>query len=156
MTKILGKLTVVLFAAMCGSFTALGEVSKDGKLSGEWQSEPVRLVRGDMEEVYVFNVRLAGGERSGVMDIDYFSTRAPERRRLIRQDIVLETDRANDQTIMVGANPRLISGPEIIGVYEPDSLYCDSAGRASDTQLACTWGSPAHGNAPVVTLSRKE
>ena len=156
MTKVLGKLTVVLFAAMCGSFVALGEISNDSKLAGDWQSQPVRLVRGDMEEVYVFNIRLAGDERNGVMDIDYFSRQAPDRRRLIRQDIVLETDRANDQTIMAGAKPRLISGPEIIGVYEPDSLYCATADRASDTQLACSWGSPAHGNAPVVNLSRKE
>lgn len=122
-------------------------------LVGQWQSAPVRLVRGDIDETYVFHVRLAG-EQGHVMDIEYASTHAPADRRLIRQDVTLEADASSGRTIIVGANPRLVSGPAIIGVYEPDSLYCDTANRASADHLSCTWGSDAHGNAPEVELSR--
>lgn len=142
-------------AIICSSSVALSAQSDIASLAGDWRSKPVRLVRGDLEEIYVFSVRLNAADQNGAMDIEYFSSNTPDRKRHIRQDIRLETGTANGQFILVGANPRLVFGPEIIGVYEPDSLYCDTAKRRSPDNLSCTWGSPAHGNAPVVELVRQ-
>lgn len=156
MGKSIGLLAAgAIVAIICGSSVALSEQSDATRLTGDWRSEPVRLVRGDLEEVYVFSVRLNAAGQNSVMDIEYFSLTTPDRKRLIRQDIRLEAGAANGQSILEGANPRLVSGPEIIGVYEPDSLYCDTAKRRSPDNLSCTWGSPAHGNAPVVELVRQ-
>lgn len=140
------NLAAILLVSACAK-----ETPHPVELSGVWKSEPVTLDRGDFVEAYNFTVTLE--DSAGVMDIDYFPTMEPENERIIRQD--LEVDIGADGIVLTGSNPRLVRGPAIEGVYEPDALYCDLPAPDTSDALRCGWGSAAHGEAPQVLLARQ-
>ncbi len=115
--------------------------------SGIWESTPVRLVRGDIDETYRFHLDFA----VPMMDIVYHTTDTTVDARTIRQDLSITHNEG--RLVLTGSLPRLVSGPAIIGTYAPDVLYCTPLTTGDDT-LACAWGSDAHGEPPAVTLHR--
>lgn len=134
--------------------TAADAADPKGDLAGMWESNPVRLVRPGLDETFIFRLSLGMDGLGRIMDIDYFTTSDPADKRRIRQDVTIVMDAPTGLTVLQGANPRLVTGPAIIGVYEPDSLYCDVPKAEVVRTIRCTWGSPGHGDAPVVVLTR--
>ncbi len=121
-------------------------------LAGNWQSEPVKLIRGDLDETYVFHLVLSQDQQTNVMDIMYGITDDTTDQRTIRQDLSIQMDSA--QLVLAGTNPTLIDGPTIVGEYAPDILYCDLSAQTAEDTLICDWGSDAHGEPPIVKLQR--
>ncbi|MBX2821216.1 MAG: hypothetical protein KTR29_16090 [Rhodothermaceae bacterium] len=112
--------------------------------STTWQSDPVRFVRGDIDETYRF---FLDGDLER-MDIVYHSTGSTEDERTVRQALDVSFDEERGKLVLTGESPQLVSGPEFVGVYGADVLYCNPSKDA----LECLWGSDAHGEAPVVIL----
>ncbi len=125
-------------------------------IGGTWQSEPVRLVRPGLDETFIFFLNVDEGGADQVLDIDYFSTASPADRRRIRQDVSVRTDDATGMVVFQGANPRLISGPAIEGVYAPDALCYEMPKAEGAEVLSCSWGSSGHEDAPAVKLFRSK
>ncbi len=115
--------------------------------AGTWHSDPVHFVRGNIDETYRF--QLSAGNQH--MDIIYHTTGSQSDERTVRQSLRATIDESSGKLVLTGAVPTLISGPEFIGEYAPDVLYCDPI-SASTKKLQCLWGSDAHGDAPVVVL----
>lgn len=115
--------------------------------AGTWQSDPVRFVRGDIDETYTFEVR-AG---DNIMQVVYASTGDDADKRTITQTLTASIDETTNKLVLAGASPELASGPPLVGRYGADVLYCDLAPDEAVT-LECLWGSDAHGDAPVVIL----
>ena len=97
--------------------------------SGEWQSDPVRFVRGEIDETYRFYFE----ENSQWMDVVYHSTGSEGDERTIRQSLTVSVDEETGKLVLTGAEPQLISGPDIVGAYRADVLYCDQTNEATDT-----------------------
>ena len=112
----------------------------------------MKLIRGDLDETYVFQLDLSKDQQTNVMDIIYGITDDTTDQRTIRQDLSIQMD--TTQLVLAGANPMLIDGPTIVGEYAPDILYCDLTEPTGDDTLICDWGSDAHGEPPVVKLQR--
>ncbi len=131
--------------------TACGVTKKSTRdtiaFTGTWQSDPVRFVRGNIDETYRFYLS-AGDQR---MDVVYHSTGSREDERTVRQALTVSIDDSSGKLVLAGAMPQLISGPGFVGEYAPDVLYCDQNKASTDT-LQCLWGSDAHGEVPVVVL----
>jgi hypothetical protein len=152
------RATLVFALAAAGvSCAGSPEGGRTNWLDGRWQSQEVRLVRGDLEEIYRFDIALHTGDSTavtGVMDIRYSVAATPHMQRIIRQDLRVAFDSAAGQVILSGHNPRVVEGPAVVGVYEADVLYCAEPGEERPALLECHWGSPAQENTPAVTLRR--
>lgn len=144
----LGAVLCVVALSACADGAQLREMA----FSGTWESESVILERGDFTETYQFIVTIEEGASEGILDITYTVTGAPDSERTLRQDI--SVTREDGRIVLTGSDPRLVAGPEIVGVYEPDVLYCGVPPDGFDS-LECGWGSDAHGRAPRVRLARR-
>ena len=121
------------------------------QLSGDWLSGPVILDRGDFSETYIFALSIGGD--TPVMDLTYTQGDDLSTTRVIRQGLAVQV--SQQEILLIGSKPQLVSGPEIIGVYEPDTLNCAPLAVSDPDTLYCGWGSPAHGAGPQVELTRR-
>ena len=140
----LGLLTLFGAASCADGTTAPGD-----SLSGQWQSEPVVLDRGDFSETYVFSVEI-GADFNGILDIAYWDNAAPDGKMELRQALVVSID--DENITLTGSNPVQTAGPPIEGTYAPDELSCvleEDVGR-----LDCNWGSDGHGQPIKVFLDK--
>ena len=118
-------------------------------LSGQWQSEPVVLDRGDFSETYVFSVEI-GADLNGVLDIAYWDNAAPDGKMELRRTLVVSID--EDEITLTGSNPTQTAGPPIEGTYAPDELSCVAENNVE--RLDCNWGSDGHGQPIKVFLDK--
>lgn len=142
---LVGPCLVITMFAGCG--TPPKSVDKYIVFAGTWQSDPVRFVRGDIDETYSFELR-AG---DNVMQVVYASTGSDADKRTITQTLTVSIDEESRKLVFAGDSPELVSGPAFVGRYGADVLYCDLPQGTAET-LECLWGSDAHGEAPVVIL----
>ena len=126
----------------------------EADLSGTWDSEPVVLDRGDFQEEYFFTLDIGAGSEAGILNLTYAASNDPATVRTVRQDLAVIASAGEIQ--LAGSNPRLVAGPEIVGIYEPDAFFCDARPTGDVDTLACNWGSDAHGEPPRVQLTRRD
>lgn len=155
-TRFVVVATAAALATTSCTSSRLAPRANASTLDGVWRSEGVQLVRGSVDETYVFEVRMpdeASGS-PGVMLISYGRTSDPTRRRVIEQAVRVEDGDSATELVLVGRDPRLVSGPPFVGVYEPDTLACSRPPAATPDRLECGWGSDGHGDPVAVTLTR--
>ncbi|MEM8485078.1 MAG: hypothetical protein AAF564_05990 [Bacteroidota bacterium] len=143
--KLVGSCLVVTMFTGCG--TSPKSVDEYTVFAGTWQSDPVRFVRGDIDETYSFELRTD----DNVMQVIYASTGSEADKRTITQTLTVSINDESGKLVLAGASPELISGPAFVGRYGADVLYCDLPQGTAET-LECLWGSDAHGESPVVML----
>ena len=114
-----------------------------------WRSQAVVLDRRSFTETYHFELAFTGAE-NGVMTIDYSPEGRPQYKRKLKQDFSVLTGDVRNRITVVGSNPELLEGPDFVGVYEPDTLYCNQSGQTDPALLRCKWGSEGHDSAPSV------
>lgn len=139
----------LLITGFCLLCTGCGNSSNSGGFEGKWNSDPVRLERGTTVENYRFY--LDAGEKH--LDLVYHTAADPSDERTVRQMLSMSLDEEHGVLILAGSNPELIRGPQFVGEYEPDVLYCD-IDTIEEDKLFCRWGSDGHDSAPLVTLKK--
>ncbi|MEM9387387.1 MAG: hypothetical protein AAGA68_20190 [Pseudomonadota bacterium] len=148
------SITLLLSASLFVACTPRGDSDIEHlSLAGNWQATGVLLIRGELTERYAFTVRLEDSLTEGTLDIRYRADDTPAAERVIRQDLTPRVDPEGRTVVLRGTAPRLLSGPQIEGVYAPDTFTC-ALNTADQDQLPCLWGSDAQADTVRFILRR--